>query len=158
MPYLPRSPSALLGRALSVLVLLACGLACATDRGNSAAHPAPVSELFGNWILIDLPSAPGVSPAVFERPASLTLSAEGAVLGNTGINQYRGDLDLAALEQGVFRPGPLITTRMAGSPLAMALEGVFLKALDEADGVRLDGELLVLTRAGEPSVRLRREH
>jgi heat shock protein HslJ len=157
MITLPRSPSALLGRGLSALVLLACGLGCATDRSDSAAHPAPVSELFGSWILIDLPSAPGVSPAVFERPASLTLSAEGAVLGNTGINQYRGDLDLAALEQGVFRPGPLITTRMAGSPLAMALEGVFLKALEEADGVRLDGELLVLTRAGEPSARLRRE-
>lgn len=156
MTYLPRSLSALLGRALSALVLLACGFACASDRGGSAANPAPVSDLFGSWILIDLPAAPNVSVAALERPANLTLSAEGALLGNAGVNQYRGDLDLAALEQGVFRPGPLITTRMAGSPLAMAIEGVFLKALGEADGVRLDGEQLVLTRAGEPSARLRR--
>jgi len=157
MTYLPRSLSALLGRPLFVLVLLACGLACASDRGDSATQPAPVSELLGSWILIDLPARPGVSPGALEHPASLTLSAEGALHGNGGINQYRGELDLAALELGVFRPGPLITTRMAGSPLAMAHEAAFLTALGEADGVRLDGEQLVLTRAGEPSARLRRE-
>jgi heat shock protein HslJ len=154
MTSLPHSASAL-GRVLSLLVLLACGLACAADRSGSAAHPAPVSELLGTWILIDLPAAPGVSQAA-QHPASLTLSAEGALLGNAGVNEYRGDLDLAALAQGVFRPGPLITTRMAGPPEAMALEQAFLGALGEADGVRLDGEQLVLARSGEPTARLRR--
>lgn len=99
-------------------------------------HPWEISRIAG----FELPPEVG-------RP-TLVLEAETAeVSGFAGVNRFTGSYELGA-DRLVF--GPLASTRMAGSPEAMAMEQIYLEALSRIDGWRLRDERLELLVDGQP--------
>jgi heat shock protein HslJ len=72
---------------------------------------------------------------------TLVLDPDGTVSGSTGVNRFRGTYELA---ESLLEIGPLVTTRMAGSPEAMEVERHFLSVLGEPLAVRWDYSTLVL--------------
>src|SRR5450631_2426735 len=72
---------------------------------------------------------------------TLVLDPDGTVSGSTGVNRFRGTYELA---EALLEIGPLVTTRMAGSPEAMEVEQHFLSVLGEPLAVRWDYSTLVL--------------
>ena len=68
-------------------------------------------------------------------PITLSLATDGHVSGSAAINRYHGVYTLS--DDGKFAlTGPLATTRMAGSPELMALEGSFLGALGKVTALQ----------------------
>jgi len=82
----------------------------------------------------------GVGGAAGAAP-TLVLDPDGTVSGSTGVNRFRGTYELA---ESLLEIGPLVTTRMAGSPEAMEVEQLFLSVLGEPLAVRWDYSTLVL--------------
>jgi putative lipoprotein len=72
---------------------------------------------------------------------TLTISADGKVSGNSGVNRFGGSIE----ESGkALRFSQLSSTRMAGPPDRMKLEASFLSALERTRSFRVDGTLLTL--------------
>ena len=88
------------------------------------------------WQVVSIDDA-----AIAEPAPTLALDPGGTVSGTTGVNRYRGTYELA---ESLLELGPLITTRMAGPPDAMDVEGHFLAILGEPLAVRWDYSTLVL--------------
>jgi heat shock protein HslJ len=86
-----------------------------------------------------------VSSAATEA-LSLRFDDEGRVNGFAGCNTFRGPYETTTA--GGITIGPLATTRMAGPPEAMALEGQFLAALQAARVLELSAERLTLRDEG----------
>jgi heat shock protein HslJ len=78
---------------------------------------------------------------VGESAPTLVLDPGGTVSGSTGVNRFRGTYELA---EGFLELGPLVTTRMTGTPEAMEVERLFLAVLAEPLAVRWDYATLVL--------------
>jgi heat shock protein HslJ len=95
-------------------------------------------DLVGAWDVVDVDGA------------SLEFAADGTVSGSTGINRVHGSYTVVA---GELRLGPLVTTRMAGPPQAMAAENRLLRLLGGPLSVRPDGRALELVGETD-SVRL----
>jgi heat shock protein HslJ len=117
-------------------------------NANDDATSQAVLE--GTWQLESLEGHTLPDPA--RRRPMLTVTAEGAVHGSTGVNRFSGVLDPDG--RGLF--GPLATTRRAGPPEAMALEAAFLKALDSATAVEARDDQIVLGGAATPRLILNR--
>jgi heat shock protein HslJ len=81
-------------------------------------------DLVGAWQVVDVDGA------------SLEFAADGTVSGSTGINRVHGSYAVVA---GELRLGPLVTTRMAGPPHAMAAENRLLRLLGGPLSVVADG-------------------
>lgn len=105
-----------------------------------------LSHWLGDWVLS------GDTSAAMRMP-SLRIESDGSIGGSTGVNRFRGKLDLAALAQGRWATSPLATTQMAGSEAAMALESRVTRALNEATGVELREGALTLLRDGAELLR-----
>jgi heat shock protein HslJ len=133
--------------AMAVLVfVLVAG--CQGPETTGAAGPA-LSSLAGDWELSSLEGAgvASVQPEGAHRP-SLSITPEGRLGGNAGINRVSGQLDASAIPQGGFATGPLATTKMAGSAEAMRFEQRYLDLLQRAKGFTLSGGTLRLLDAG----------
>ena len=63
---------------------------------------------------------------------TLSITAEGAVSGFTGVNRLHGNL----LTQGDVLFGPLASTRRAGPPAAMKMESEFLSRVAKSTQYR----------------------
>lgn len=138
---------------LGLLGLLGLGSALAAAGCAAPSPTAAAGDPAGTWTLVELGGEAVAAPG---RAPSLTIDADGGLSGFAGVNRFHGELDAERLRAGAFAAGPLAATRMAGPPEAMELETRFLRALGEADGMRVEGEALVLTRDGHTLLRLRR--
>lgn len=139
---------------LSLAWLLALLLgACRSSGSGAHVHPSP----FGAWKLVWLEGSDRAAlvGAGAPRP-ELVLGSDGALAGHGGVNRISGSVEALALARGRFQTSPLATTRMAGPPAAMELEGRFLRALTEADEARVEGGELVLSRGSMPLARFER--
>ncbi|MBL0921212.1 MAG: META domain-containing protein [Phycisphaerales bacterium] len=134
-------------------LLVATG--CASLDGRA---PTGASDLAGEWRLTDIGGEPlKTFLPVGERAPTMTIEEDGRLSGFTGVNRMSGQLDPAALAEGRFGLGPMITTKMAGPGEAMAVEARFLDLLQKADGANLRGKYLSLTQGGTPTLKFWRE-
>jgi heat shock protein HslJ len=76
----------------------------------------------------------------------------GSVGGSTGVNQFHAS---CTADGDVIELGPVVSTRMAGSPEAMAQESAFLQVLAGRCSVRLDAEGRLVLDGGSSSLLLR---
>lgn len=151
-----------------VMSILAGGCACSQcegDSGRAALSPdrtptaerqpmtepreasSPVSQqisLQGSWRISSLPGAD--LSRVSEVP-TLAIDQDGEASGTSGVNTFNATVETDA--SGAIRFADLIYTEMAGSPEAMAVEGVFFRALAAADGAAVRDGRLKLTADGE---------
>ncbi len=111
---------------LAALLVAACSM---TGLG-----PAHVER--SRWDLVRLYGAPPLALA----PITLVFE-EGQVLGHAGVNQYFAGF---TLEGSSFDVDSIGTTRRSGPPDITAQENAFLKALQSATSLVLDGEELAL--------------
>jgi heat shock protein HslJ len=111
---------------LAALLVAACSM---TGLG-----PADVER--SRWDLVRLYGAPPLALA----PITLVFE-EGQVLGHAGVNQYFAGFTLKGSSFDVDSIG---TTRRSGPPDITAQENAFLKALQSATSLVLDGEELAL--------------
>jgi heat shock protein HslJ len=113
--------------------------------------PAPRPGLEGStWRLVEI-AGQAVPETVL---ATLAFSEPGRVAGTAGCNGYTGT---ARLEEGRLALGPLATTRRACEPQAMAFEQRYLAALATAQGLRRDGDRLLVEVAGNAPLRYVRQ-
>lgn len=115
--------------------------------------PEPVAgqdngKLTGDWKLVKL----GDEPLAADLMLTLSVAADGKVSGSSGVNRFAGKL---ADEKKLF--GPLIMTRRAGPPEAMAVEAAFTKALDEATRFEIKDDKLTLFAADKPRLTFERQ-
>ena len=139
--------------AASILgIPLAAGTLCGCQSGQSVTDSAAmIQKLTGDWNLSSLNGVDisSLLPAGMRVP-SLSFTPDGKVSGTGGINRLASSLDLDALSKGQFKLAPTASTKMAGSPEAMAFEDSFLKALGDATGFNVKGDTLSLSgSAGE---------
>jgi heat shock protein HslJ len=77
------------------------------------------------------------------------------VSGFGGVNRISSALDVEAVPKGEFKLGPIISTKMAGPPEAMEVEGRFTRLLGEAASFELAGDTLTLWNAQKgPAMKL----
>jgi len=119
---------------------------CAT----APPHDASLADLRGSWQL-DADRVPTGA-----RIPTVSVGADGVLSGTSGVNRYRGMLDLAALSKGRWQAGGFNGTRMAGTAEAMGLEADFLRALATADRAIVQGDQLSLQSGGTVMLVLRR--
>jgi heat shock protein HslJ len=106
-------------------------------REDDKEFPVNEPSLEGKWIVTQVGDT---RVATAGEVPSLTISAEGGVVGSTGVNRLMGQV-----VEGEKLFGPLATTRRAGPPEAMKLEAAFGKALAEADDYQVsEGELKLM--------------
>jgi heat shock protein HslJ len=106
--------------------------------GACASQPTvpTLAQLRGSWHLI------GAAVPAGARVPTVTFSEGGAMNGIAGVNQFRGGVDVAALEKGHWQATAMASTRMAGTAEAMAFEDSFLQGLASAhEAFLLDNKL-----------------
>ncbi|MDX2114450.1 MAG: META domain-containing protein [Planctomycetota bacterium] len=135
------SRQGLLSTGAVLVVALAVCAGCRSNGGSAEAptgggaagvneRPGPIA---GEWTLQKLRglSVPqGETPG---RSVGFTVLTDGSIAGFSGVNRFSGRLDAAGLERGEFRMPGAVSTKMAGPPELMKLEGDFLRALEEAE-------------------------
>ncbi|RYU81890.1 META domain-containing protein [Hymenobacter persicinus] len=152
MPLAFRLPA-----AAAALLLLAP--ACSYDlserpnagsTANSADRPVPTSAPLRNvrWELRELDGQP--APATEQRPFLVLRDGRARAEGRAACNRFSGPYTLAA--EGRLRLGPLVTTRSACPDLAT--EGAFMRALNQAQRYRIQGNTLSLYAADTREVPL----
>ncbi|UYV13020.1 MAG: META domain-containing protein [Phycisphaera sp.] len=142
---------------LAAIILFPSGCAISTN-GDGDANPALSASPVGKWTLTkiedenyDLPSG--------ARTPTLTITADGAISGQAGINRYNGKINADAMDQGQWDAGGIVTTKMAGEIGAMTFEQRFIAMLQRADSIAAtertldlmvgERELLRFSRAGQ---------
>jgi heat shock protein HslJ len=132
--------------AAALVLLLA---ACQSAPGGPG--PAQWQLLMDSWILdtFEDQSVSALLPLGARAP-SLSISPDGAVTGNTGVNALGTTLDLSGLESGRFSVGRIATTRRAGPPTLMVIETAFLEDLGKADAFKVKGTTLTLLSKDAP--------
>lgn len=117
---------------------------------GSDCGPTPPAALENTyWKIVEAAGRP-VSPARGEQEAHLVLvPGERRVRGYTGCNRFMGGYEGS---DGRLRFGALASTRRACDD--GGTEQAILQALESADGYRIEGDTLELTRAGTPVARL----
>lgn len=88
------------------------------------------------------------------RAAGVTIGADGSVAGSTGVNAFGGEADPAGFVDGMLRLGPIMSTRRAGPPQAMALERDILTVLAHVRAFRVDHGVLILLEGDSELARL----
>ena len=104
-------------------------------------------ELTGDWMV----EAIGEEPVDAEAPRTVRFE-EGRVTGKVGVNRFTGSY---TVEGDTLEVSVLASTRMAGPPDLMALEGRFNSHMQGDIQVTVEGDHLILNR-GHDSVRLTR--
>ena len=133
-----QDPLAALLLCLPMLLVAGC-----TAEPNAATE----ATIEGHWILVDLGGQRFDAPEKGPKLPEFSCAADGKINGYTGLNQFNGQLDVAALKEKRFAAGPLATTRRGGPPRVMEIERSFLAAIQEANVV-VSGGLLSLERDG----------
>ena len=113
-------------------------------RGGVGPDPTAVLKSLNGteWRLDNLC---GVA-AVAKYNASLAFGVDGYIAGQGGVNRFGGRIKVA---EKTFKVGPLSVTGMASEPAAMAQEAKYLKALQSATALVVEGDELRITCAGQ---------
>lgn len=90
------------------------------------------------------------------RAPTLAVAADGGFSGFSGVNRYSGKLDADALARGQFQTSPIVATKMAGRPEAMAVEQAMFKALNAAQTFSVEGDAATLSTEGTVVMELKR--
>ena len=106
------------------------------------------AKLAGDWKLTRL----GDDAPAADLMLTLSVAADGKVSGSSGVNRFAGKL---ADEKKLF--GPLVITRRAGPPEAMAVEAAYTKALDEATRFEIKEDKLTLFAEEKPRLTFERQ-
>jgi len=117
------------------LVAAMLGASCLVAATSGA------DEMTGDWKLVKI----GEKEVPKTVEATLSVTAEGKVSGNTGVNRYSGQL---AKEKMLF--GPLISTHRAVPPEAMEVESGLTKGLGEATRFTIKEKTLTLFAGDTP--------
>ncbi len=113
--------------------------------------PTEESLLGTEWLLEDLGGA-GVLDRV---QATLAFFEAGRVAGNASCNRFTGSASIGS--EGAFKLGQLASTRRACVPAVMDQETKYLKALESAERIALDGpHLLIFSKDLERPLRFTR--
>jgi heat shock protein HslJ len=97
-----------------------------------------VVDLAGSrWVALEV----GGRAALVDATPSAAFDADGSVSGSTGINRFRATYRVVGDELTL---GQTMSTRMAGPPVAMAQEQLWLEVLGQVCRVRRDGDRLIL--------------
>ncbi len=123
--------------------ILTLSAALAAVTALAACEPTATTSEPGS----NVPTGPYVlvgigSDTVPQRNVGLTIEADGAISGQAPCNHYNAP---QMAEPPTFRLGALTTTRMACSGRAGALESRYFQALSQADGVKYDGGVLIIS-------------
>lgn len=120
------------------------------SRASASATASPV----GTWKAERLGDAPVTESG---KAPTVSIAEDGTVSGFSGCNRVRSK---ATLDGANITFGPMLTTRMACLPQAMATEQLFLKNMDATRGWHLapTGDVLALVDAQDkPTVVFRRQ-
>ncbi len=117
----------------------------------TAAHAGWMAERFdalsgSEWLVTEIAGQPA------QGEAYLQFGSDGRLAGRTGVNHLSGSY---LIEDARLRFGPLVTTRMAGSPELMEQEARLTRALEQVDGFRRERIQLTLLDDGQPVLTLR---
>jgi len=126
------------------LTLTACA---ASTEGEHEANPAQPASPVGSWSLTKIEDENYDLPGGARTP-TMTITADGAISGQAGINRYNGKADADAMARGLWSAGGVVMTRMAGKPEAMTFEQRFIAQLQRADTFETGPQWLEL-RAGD---------
>ena len=122
--------------------------------GVFAAAPAAGQsdgKLTGDWKLMKL----GEEAPAADLMLTLSVAEDGKVAGSSGVNRFAGKLAQDKGDKKLF--GPLVMTRRAGPPAAMAVEAAYTKALDEATRFEIKEDTLSLFAADQPRLVFERQ-
>lgn len=127
--------------ALVPLVLVGC-----VAGGKAGGEPPSMALLAGDWTVRTI-MGKDVSAMLPEagRVPYVTITSEGQFGGFSGVNRVASRLDVPAIARGEFRLAPVMMTKMAGPPEAMAVERRFAEALGKVSAFTIDGEMLRLS-------------
>lgn len=121
-----------------LLLWAALGSGCRTPTGSSLASWQGVElkliRLVDQGRTLTLPT---------ERPITMQWDADGRVHGQGPVNRYFGAVSRPS-DGSILWQGALGSTRMAGSPEAMALESEFFRSLVLTTDVKVTSESLTL--------------
>ncbi len=138
--------------ALGGWVLMACASQSSVTGGPGSPFPTATSLVSTEWVLVDLGGAPVPEPS---QKATLVFFEPGKVSGNGSCNRFTGSVEVGEL--GVMKVGPLASTKTACEPPLDAQESAYLAALQKAERLGMDGELLVVYSQGlEKPLRFKR--
>ena len=101
------------------------------------AQTDPKSLGGGKWVLVSMNS----NGAIPSANLSLEFAANNAVSGFGGVNRCSGTCTTST---GQWKFGPLVSTKMAGSPELMKTEQAYFAALASVRNFSLEGGLLRL--------------
>ena len=135
-----------------VLAAIFCALGSVSiGLWQPAAAADGEGKLAGDWKLTTLGDE---SPAA-DLMLTLSVAADGKVSGSSGVNRFAGKLAQEKDNKKLF--GPLIMTRRAGPPKAMAVEAAYTEALDEASRFEIKEDKLTLFAADKPRLIFERQ-
>ena len=131
-------------------LLLMCG--CQSSSRSSAPPPPLIGTA---WVLIELNGKSFIPSEGLQLPTLKLDAAKQQASGTSGINRYAGSYDLNG---STIKFGPLMGTRMAGPPEAMAAEEAFLAAMRNVRGWSIIKQSLELTDGGKQLLRFKPDH
>lgn len=139
---------------MAALFLTMTALGGCQSRGPATGR-AMMPHLAGQWQLVAIDGHK--LPATFARkPPTLSIDIEGKVGGFAGVNTFFGEIDVDALDDGLFVIDGIGSTKMAGSREWMELEVQYLRRLGDVDAAIVRGSTLDLTESDEPSLTYKR--
>ncbi len=144
---MPRFRTLLLTIALAAAVLALLGCASTIE---SESVPGATTSPVGTWSLTKIEDERYDLPTGARTP-TLTITEQGGLSGQAGVNRYSGSTDAGALSSGEWSLGSVAMTRMGGTPEAMQLEQQFVGLMKMADTIATGPDWLEL-RIGNSSL------
>lgn len=92
--------------------------------------PPTIESIRGDWV-IERIDGELVSETIPDGPLPLmlTINSDGVISGFSGVNSFKGSIDIVSLNESRWVSGPFSTTKMVGSPELMAFEQDLLSGL-----------------------------
>jgi heat shock protein HslJ len=145
----------LLGAASVALVLFT---GCSSDatkaagKGETSMNAPSAAALAGSeWLLEDL----GGTGVLDRVQATISFLEGGRIAGNGSCNRFSG---AAEITEGKMKVGPLASTRMACTPAVADQETKYLRALEGAERIALNGpHLFIYSKGVEKPLRYTRK-
>lgn len=134
----------LLPSLLAIIIIQFVGCSAKDEKIQVTDQKAPEMEIEdATWTLVKLTGL-DLETANLEKSVSLHLdSTNKSISGFSGVNRYNGSYEL---NEGSFKTGPLISTRMAGPPEHMAIEHTLHSILEKVNKMEISGQQLELSQ------------
>ncbi|TLM99077.1 MAG: META domain-containing protein [Actinobacteria bacterium] len=133
---------------IALFVMLAAALALMVGCTNSGGVSA--ADLKGTWVVESFGAPNGLTDAAQGVTTEITFDDGGKASGNGGVNSYSATYEAA--DGGDLTFGPVMSTKMAGPPEAMAQESAFFSALEKTRRFEFNDGKLVLAGTGNDTL------